>query len=1304
MKISSISFWVFLAGVSAAGGAAVVPCPRLVGDLSLDGSMADVAWRGQAPIGRFFLADGKTLPAEQTEVRICYDETNLYVLCTCREQDVNVIRKTGAGAAEDLSRDDRVELLITVPGRNPLRVLASAGGALRATRTDGGAEGAGGQPVRDWTGKTGVQVFKHAWGVEIALPLSGLGLAPKAGAALRLNVIRHRMAAGETSRLKPEDQFMDVKLEGPPVWLRPAAAVRPRAGIRYSAADIANARKNMQRYAWARNTAGGIIGRADRLLAKPLEYHLSFMPPKGATFAYGFAGCPACGASWPRFGAGLCSFDKPGKVTCNGCGAVFPNGEEGSPYRDPGTGVEIEGHMYYFKGIWHAWVINQYKRMLFALSHAYALTGEERYAERAALIYDAMATLAPSTVGPRDNMRPHQTKVGIFHYYTQQLTENLRSYLLYYDLLYYAGTMDRVSPSHPDGGGPGGKWTVRKNIEKNIFLDTWDVEMNTRNGRLPSLHNHTSATVRAMLGVGMVCGKPDLIRWGIEAAYKFLGNTADPEGQYYETSGAGYNECGRRCNASFADMLWNYDPANYEEPDRFPNPRDYPYGLKLFRHPRLRLLLDKALYDMDCAGHIPRYGDAGADTQVVTSSPGQWRNYRFQHAFTMYRGAATEKERLHYYRKLQAASANAIEAKLGVDGLFWFVPPAKIPEYDPGRTFDAVESGLWGHRATAILRQGKGSQRMALLMLGGTIFPHGNDDTLHISLYSQGKMLTHDVAYDLYGRPVHMGWACRSIANTTVTVDERGGPPLYRGGPNADVTGFAHLDGLSFVAMSAGPACWRSQPAVRQYARACALIVLPGGGYFVDLFNVGGGQQHDYSFHGQVTRNGEGFDLRGADVKPVENAWTLAGLSGHADATFDAPGRSWGERVQPGNRIRDLGIEGEKVGYFNWWPPPGNGYGFLYDVETGPAQPRIVAEWLADAEHDIRLRLHLFPGSDGTIITAKGPELKGQSVIPYLIARRNGENLDSSFLGVMEGYTAVPSVASVALLPERDGMRGVLVVAADRTTDRIWLDTSGRLALARTDPAGEVSRLSLCQATDIDQGGIRLRLASAAYRGTITRVDYAGHALATDLRTPNAAALLGKRLFVSSPDYLCNSAYRIETCPAEGTFAFGLAGFDLAFADLAQTGKDGKMGTSTPMPLVRTNGNPRASGLFDGKLVTTADGSRHARIDSFLSATQYRLEPGSTLRKGDEFVVRDVKAGDQVTIPATASLVRGEDGNWELVATHDVWVDFGNAGVSYTDASGRWMRAEESEAGACIPLANTKAGRTLLRIGPGGAR
>jgi len=752
-------------------------------------------------------------------------------------------------------------------------------------------------------------------------------------------------------------------------------------------------------------------------------------------------------------------------------------------------------------------------------------------------------------------------------------------------------------------------------------------------------------------------------------------------------------------------MLWNYDPRHYDDPSKFPQPQDYPQRIKLYRLPRLRLLLDNALYDMDCAGHIPRYGDAGPDVGVVTDPVGQWGRYRFQWAFALYRTADTDADRRLYYRKMLAASRGQLDRWLArsLHSLFWFRPLDAPPKHDPADTFNRERSSLWGQRATAILRQGRGKDRMALIMLGGTIFPHGNDDTLHVSLYSQGQMLTHDVAYDLYGRPVHLGWACRSIAHCTVTVDERGGPPIYRGGPNVNVTGFCDAGCASFVAMAAGPKCWPSQPDVRRYDRACALVAVPGGGgYFVDLLEVQGGKQHDYSFHGQVTERGKGFTLKGAEPKPVANAWTLAGLSGHQDATFDAPGRSWGERVQPGNRIRNLGIPGEKVGYFGWYPPPKNGYGFLYDVAAGPAQEHVTASWVTKPERDIHMALHLFPGPATTLITAKGPDLSGRSAIPFVIARRQGKDLSSSFLAAVEGYTKQPQLTSVQPAAPLHGMRGLVLAGRGGWTDRVWSATDGRFALVRTQ-GDRVTALSLHQVGSVEHAGVSLRLSAPALQGTVAEVDYEAHWLRADIKPHNPGALVGRTLLVSRSTYACNSGYRIVSCRGDGAFGFGPVGFRLAVADWQRTERPRDktqapaLVSSTPMPLAWSSGRPRTTGLLDGKLAVSADGKRKATIARFLRPQKFQFDPGATIQKGDTFSIYDVQPGDHVRVPMTAALRRLDDGTWELAATCDVAVRLSPNPTEFRDRDGHWQRLTYAGQHAAVALARTANGRTVLR-------
>src|SRR3974390_2946784 len=83
----------------------------------------------------------------------------------------------------------------------------------------------------------------------------------------------------------------------------PAQPVRdpttpPRPTVYLTRDDIRLAKTNLTRFEWARQTADTIQRDADAWLAKPDDWFVRNVPAAGACFAYGFTGCPICGANW----------------------------------------------------------------------------------------------------------------------------------------------------------------------------------------------------------------------------------------------------------------------------------------------------------------------------------------------------------------------------------------------------------------------------------------------------------------------------------------------------------------------------------------------------------------------------------------------------------------------------------------------------------------------------------------------------------------------------------------------------------------------------------------------------------------------------------------------------------------------------------------------------------------------------------------------------------------------------------------------------------------------------------------------
>ena len=125
----------------------------------------------------------------------------------------------------------------------------------------------------------------------------------------------------------------------------------PHPTVYLTREDIQLAKTNIARFAWARETASSIQRQADAWLSKPDDWFLHNVPAVGACFAYGFTGCPICGANWGTWGGAQASFDRPGRVTC-AKGHILPDAE----HPDAGTGyVGKDKRIHYFVGSYNAW-------------------------------------------------------------------------------------------------------------------------------------------------------------------------------------------------------------------------------------------------------------------------------------------------------------------------------------------------------------------------------------------------------------------------------------------------------------------------------------------------------------------------------------------------------------------------------------------------------------------------------------------------------------------------------------------------------------------------------------------------------------------------------------------------------------------------------------------------------------------------------------------------------------------------------------------------------------------------------------
>ena len=505
------------------------------------------------------------------------------------------------------------------------------------------------------------------------------------------------------------------------------------------------------------------------------------MPGAGACFAYGFTGCPICGANWGTWGGACASFDNPGRVKC-AKGHTLPDAE----HADPGTGyIGKDKRVHYFVGSYNAWAVETLTfKAADNLAYAYTLTGDERYAAKASLILDALASIYPAcNKGSWDY--PSRPPSGRFNRPWYQVARVLVHYVDQYDQLCASPSLD--APSLAPG------LTRRQNIETNLL----------RNGaaycyaqsRAGGLHNGEADYVRGSLAVGVCLGIPEYVRWAVDGPfgiYSMVENNLDRDGQYFETSTL-YASHARELYLTFADPLLNYRGSAY------------PQGVNLYQHPKFRRLLQLLNSSLNCNGHLPRFGDSGPDPLRIAppSRPFDAADYSsLERLYARTADSAAQRQLAALLNWLAEGDADRTRAERSAAQrlpgsavpwvgnrdverayadleerrwlLFHARPLPEATEPPPAEYLRQLSGcGLFGQKGIGILRQGAGPTAQALLLRFGPSLNHGHQDDLNLNFFARGYELTYDLGYGLGSTHTQVGWSRQSASHNLVVVNER---------------------------------------------------------------------------------------------------------------------------------------------------------------------------------------------------------------------------------------------------------------------------------------------------------------------------------------------------------------------------------------------------------------------------------------------------------------------------------------------------------------------------------------------------
>ena len=392
---------------------------------------------------------------------------------------------------------------------------------------------------------------------------------------------------------------------------------------------------------------------------------------------------------------------------------------------------------------------------------------------------------------------------------------------------------------------------------------------------------------------------------------------------------------------------------------------------------------------------------------------------------------------------------------------------------------------------------------------------HVHEDVLGLVLYAFERELLGDIRYS---RVPGRTFTQSTMAHTTVTVNrQRQIRTNDVGGDNSGhlftsgnlVTYEPGLDGIAIAEVDGA----RAYPGlVSRYQRTLILNAIdPARPYVLDLFRVTGGGTHDYFFHGSTR-----FDQTATttlDLTPVDSAYPLL-----------AAGARWTEPT-PDNQN-----------------PSGNDwYGAFRDMRRGRASgPWTVTFQEAGGSRGTHLHMVDVGGSEVWLGRSPAPyrDRNPQGFYdhwrPSLLVRREGSDLDSAFVGVIEPFAGEGGIAGVELLPlvaadpDRfaihvrfsDGRDDVLLIDSDAagggepvaTADGSYrLD--GRFGVVSR--AGGAERAILVAGTRLEHGGQVLTMEHASLdgiiAGVIRQVDgCTANAFVTDAELPAGTALRGR--------------------------------------------------------------------------------------------------------------------------------------------------------------------------------------------------
>ncbi|GAA3405769.1 carboxypeptidase regulatory-like domain-containing protein [Paenibacillus hodogayensis] len=423
------------------------------------------------------------------------------------------------------------------------------------------------------------------------------------------------------------------------------------------------------------------------------------------------------------------------------------------------------------------------------------------------------------------------------------------------------------------------------------------------------------------------------------------------------------------------------------------------------------------------------------------------------------------------------------------------------------------------------LSGGQGTGQTMLYMGFQPKYGHVHFDPLNLSLFAGGQELLPDLGYTHSSK--YRYFSLSTMGHNTVVVNGKNMPFGESSKDGGSIQSFV-ANGGAFQAMRADYE--GAYPETSEYSREPWFVPFPGGtaeqGYVLDLFRVSGGSRHEYTLQGDANRDAAFLtSLPLTDYGPY----------------LVPPGTVV---VEPTNNNDSGSAEGHYPGYI-----------YVRDVKQAQLQDdRYNVSLVTYAEGAEKMKMNitglLEPGTN-ELYLGRSPSLRAIRVqgramdnndevdkydMPKLVLRRDGTNLESSFVTLMEPFTGEqPRIEAIdRLVPEQAPEGAVAVRIAYGDTIDILLSNPrhpeqpiqvgdvtmrGQMGLIRLKD-GAVRDLTLYGGTLLKKGDTELVGAGAA-AGTVTDTlrrakGDAYDAIVTDI--PVSRDAIGRYVLVKHPD------------------------------------------------------------------------------------------------------------------------------------------------------------------------------------------